>query len=91
MKLSMMGAKASVDETISSAASWGSAGGGATSLYGWLTSNEMLALIGAAVAVLGFIVNVIFQIRRDRRETELHVARMASLQAELEADLQVEE
>jgi len=79
MRLGMMGAKTSLDETISSAASWGSAGGGATSLYGWLTSNEMLAFIGAVVAVLGFLVNLIFQVRRDRREAELHAARMAQL------------
>lgn len=79
MRLSMMGAKTSLDETIASAASWGSAGGGATSLYGWLTSNDMLAVIGAVVAVLGFLVNLIFQVRRDRREAELHAARMAQL------------
>jgi len=91
MKFSIMGAKASIDETIASAASRGSVGGTAASLFGWLTSNDTLAFLGVVVAVLGFIVNVIFQIRRDRREAELHAARMASLQAELETDLQVED
>lgn len=86
MRLGMMEAKTSLDETIASAASRGSAGGSAASLFGWLTSNDMLAFIGAAVAVLGFAVSLIFQLRRDRREAELHAARMANLQAELQAE-----
>lgn len=86
MRLGMMEAKTSLDETIASAASRGSAGGSAASLFGWLVSNDMLAFIGAAVAVLGFTVSLIFQLRRDRREAELHAARMANLQAELQTE-----
>ncbi len=69
----------SVEATISSVASKGMSGGTVTSVYGWITSNEAMALIGVIVAVLGFIVNCIFQFRRDMREQELHRSKLAAL------------
>lgn len=59
------------DAMVTSTATWGGMGGGTlTSVVGWLMSDGAVAFIGVAVTVLGFIVNHIFQIRRDRREIE---------------------
>ena len=44
-------------------------GGGAfTSFIGWLSSSEAVLLIGVIVTILGFVINLIFQVRRDRRQ-----------------------
>lgn len=74
-----MNAATSVEATVASAASKGMGGGTVTSVYGWITSNEMIALVGLTITILGFIVNCIFQYRRDRREQELQRAKLAML------------
>jgi len=69
----------SVEATVSSVASRGMGGGAATSMLGWLTSNEAIALIGISITILGFVVNLIFQIRRDLREQELQRAKLKAI------------
>lgn len=60
-----------VDGTVASVATkWGMGGGTLAAAFGWLTSNGAAVLIGIFVTVLGFIINYIFQRRRDRREAE---------------------
>lgn len=63
------------DITLANAtAKYGMGGGAVTSLIGWLSSSEAVLLIGVIVTILGFIVNFIFQVRRDNRlkhKTEL--------------------
>lgn len=49
-------------------AKYGMGGGVVTSVIGWLSSNEAVVLIGVLVTVLGFLVNLIFQVRRDKRQ-----------------------
>lgn len=49
-------------------AKYGMGGGAVTSLIGWLSSSEAVLLIGVLVTIFGFIINLIFQIRRDRRQ-----------------------
>lgn len=49
---------------------WGMSGGTVAAALGWLTSNGAAVLIGICVTVLGFVINYIFQRRRDRREAE---------------------
>jgi fucose permease len=61
-----------VDTVVSSAATTAMGGGATTSLFGWITSNHSIAVMGLMVAILGFSVNLYFQLRRDRREQELH-------------------
>lgn len=51
-------------------AKYGMGGGALTSFIGWLSSSEAVILIGVIVTILGFLVNLIFQIRRDKRQTE---------------------
>lgn len=43
--------------------------------WGAMTFNQVVALIGAVLAVLTFVVNTYYQRRRDRREAELHELR----------------
>lgn len=69
-----------IETTVTEVASKGGMGGGATtSLLGWMTSNEAVVLTGLLVTVLGFAINLYFQIRRDRREQELQRIRLASI------------
>lgn len=44
--------------------------------WGALTFNESMMLIGTVLALATFGVNLYFQRRRDKREQELHKARM---------------
>ncbi len=47
-------------------------GGGTSALFFGLTANEVAAIIGALVAVVGLIVQIMYNRRRDRREREHH-------------------
>ena len=59
------------DTVVTSAATkWGMGGGTIAATFGWLTSNGVAVAIGILVTVLGFVINYIFQRRRDRREVE---------------------
>lgn len=69
----------SVEATVTSVASRGMGGGAATSVLGWMTSHEGIALTGIAITVLGFAVNLVFQIRRDMREQELHRSKLNAI------------
>ena len=54
----------------------GTYGGGASAVVFGLSASEFAAFVGAAVAVLGLIVQAYFNARRDRREHEEFIARM---------------
>ena len=73
-----------IEATIAAAAQKASVGGGGIALYGGLTANEMAAFVGAAVAVLGLLVQLYFKLKDDRRKSddekrkaELHAMRMS--------------
>lgn len=51
-------------------AKYGMGGGAVTSFIGWLSSSEAVILIGVIVTILGFLVNFVFQIRRDKRQKD---------------------
>ena len=51
-------------------AKYGMGGGAVTSFIGWLSSSEAVILIGVIVTILGFLVNLIFQVRRDKRQRD---------------------
>lgn len=73
-----MDAHSSAEATVTSLASKGMGGGATASIFGWITSNEAIAIVGVVITILGFVVNFIFQVRRDRREQELHRANLAA-------------
>lgn len=71
------------------------AGGAFTGAAGWLAQINWVGLTGVAVAVIGLVVSVYFQIKKDRRETkefemrelrkqELHEAQMRALRERCE-------
>jgi hypothetical protein len=78
-KLSEHGSSA-IETTIVSGATKVMAGGSLTATTGWVISNQNIALIGVLIAFAGFVVNLIFQVRRDRREENLHVAKMVQIE-----------
>lgn len=45
--------------------------------FGIFTFNQMLAIVGTALAIATFTVNWFYQRRRDRRDAEYHRVRMA--------------
>lgn len=57
-------------------------GGGASAFLFGLSANEFAAIAGVIVAVIGLCVQVFYNRRRDRRETEEHKARMTRLERE---------
>lgn len=67
------------DEIIISAASKTSITGAATTVVGAVSNMDLLTVVGVLVAVGGFLVNLAFQLRRDRREQKEHEARMAAI------------
>lgn len=68
----------STDAVVASVASkWGMGGGLGVSLYGWLSSGTTAVFLGVLVTVLGFVINLIFQRRRETREIKEYAARLA--------------
>lgn len=58
--------------TLAAAGSKATYGGATASVLGWLTYNEFAVLIGAAVAVGGFLVNWYYKAKDDRRRQLEH-------------------
>ena len=73
-------ASAVVEATVASAANKTTVVGGITSALGWVTQVNWVAVTGIVVAVAGLLVNMYFQLRRDRRESAESAARIAALQ-----------
>jgi len=66
-----------LEATIAAAAQKVAIGGGMGAVYGGLSANEIAAFVGAAVAVVGLVVQFYFKRKDDRRKAELHRLRMA--------------
>lgn len=62
--------------------------GAVTGAFGWLIDINWVGLVGVAVAVLGLIANIYFQMRRDHREALASAARESRECAESEARIQ---
>lgn len=73
-----------VDTAVTSAATKTMSGGIVTTTVGWLSSNEGIAISGFFLTIFGFVVNLIFQIRRDRREQQLQEIKIAELQSRVD-------
>lgn len=67
-------------EAATAAAAKATYAGGALSAVGGLAlSNEAVALIGLVLAGAGWLTQVYFSVRRDRREAEEHELRMQEI------------
>lgn len=53
--------------------------GGTTAFFGGLTANELAAIGGLIVAVLGLAVQWYYKRKADRREAEFHAERLREL------------
>lgn len=78
-----------IDAAISSVASKTTTGAGVVGFVGFMASINWLGVSGVFIAVMGLLVNLCFQRRRDSRdrdrhkwECEEHQARMAAIQGE---------
>ena len=56
-------------------------GAGAT-FFSWLVSSEGGMLVGIMIGMIGLIVNLFYQHRRDKREQIEHEKRMSKLETE---------
>ena len=65
-----------IEATIAAAAQKTAAGGGVIALYGGMTANDVAASVGATVAILGLIVQVVFKLLDNKRKRELHQWRL---------------
>ena len=74
--------KAGAEATIAAVAQKFTVAGGSTAVLGGLTANEIAAFTGALVAVLGLLVQWYYKRKDDRRQDELHRARLAELRDE---------
>ena len=50
--------------------------GGAAGMVGWLSQVNWIGIAGVAVAVVGLLINLFFQVRKDRRESIESAARL---------------
>jgi Trk-type K+ transport system membrane component len=57
-----------VEVVVASVANKGMIVGGAAGMVGWLSQMNWIGIAGVAVAVLGLLINLYFQVRKDRRE-----------------------
>ncbi len=66
----------SIDATLAAAGSKTTVVGSGTTLVSWLFSSEFGALIDLILSIAGFLVNLYFKVRHDRRDQREHEAKM---------------
>ena len=59
--------------------------GGAAGMFGWLSQVNWIGIAGVAVAVVGLLINLFFQVRKDRRESIESAARLEALKEQARA------
>lgn len=70
--------------TVSSAASKTTYAGAASGFVAWLASVDVLAWMGIALALAGFVVNWYYKRLENKRADEIHQLRMEELRKEKE-------
>lgn len=66
-----------------SSVKWGMGGGAATSIFGSLANNDTLVFLGVITTALGFLVNLYYQYRRNKRAEETHQLQKKLLEAQI--------
>lgn len=74
-----MGTESAAEATVAAIANKVAYAGSGTAVIFGLTANEVAAVGGLIVAVLGVIVQWYYKRKSDRRESELHTARLNDL------------
>lgn len=70
------------DAVVASVASKATYVGAGTSFIGWLTTSEAGVAVGIILGIVGFIVNLYFKRREDRRQQEQHDAQMRAIRGD---------
>ncbi|WP_406833822.1 holin [Pseudomonas asiatica] len=68
-----------VEAVGASVANKGMLVGASTGFVGWLSQVNWVGFAGVAIALIGFLVNTYFQIRKDRRDAAESQARIQAL------------
>ena len=79
------------EATASAAATKTTYAGSATTVGGWIVDSNDIALIGLALAILGFVANLFFKIREDRRREAEHKISMQNLSDTAAAHKKIDE
>lgn len=79
-------ASAAADAAASSAAKATYAGGALSAVGGVALSSEAIALVGLALALAGWLTQVYFGLRRDRRDAELHALDVKARRRRMEGE-----
>ena len=73
-----------IDASLANASvKWGMGGGSLTSIFGYLSSSDLLMVVGVITTALGFMVNLVFQYRRDVRAKEEHELKKKLLETQI--------
>jgi len=73
-----------IDASLANASvKWGMGGGSLTSIFGYLSSSDLLMIVGVITTALGFMVNLVFQYRRDVRAKEEHELKKKLLETQI--------
>lgn len=73
-----------IDASLANASvKWGMGGGSLTSIFGYLSSSDLLMIVGVITTALGFMVNLVFQYRRDVRAKEEHELKKKLLESQI--------
>ena len=76
-----------VEAVGASVANKGMLVGASTGFVGWLSQVNWVGFAGVAIALIGFLVNTYFQIRKDRREAAESQARIQALREQCQRGL----
>jgi hypothetical protein len=79
------------EATASAVATKTTYAGSAATVGGWMVDSNDIALIGLALAVLGFVANLFFKIREDRRREAEHKISMRNLSDTADAHKKINE
>lgn len=60
--------------------------GAATGVLGWVTQIDLLSAMGVILAIIGFLFNLWFQYRRDKREEIESAARLRIIEKQNQVD-----
>jgi hypothetical protein len=71
--------QAAFEATMATAGSKATYTGASTSAVAWMLSSEFGILFGVMLGVGGFIVNLYFKYKQDKREQALHEKKMSDL------------
>lgn len=74
--------QAETAETVAAIGNKATVVGATTSVVGWVGLNELVAIGGFLLALIGFAINWYYRALANRREEERHAAEMARLRGD---------